>query len=308
MAPADIVSGVLIIFTSCIGVVGNVASIMYFGRRAYRRKTFFVLLVCLAVFDMNYLIVKLFFSKTVANVSKVFSYFVDSTKLYYFLGIHRRTLPDLIFMLHMITVTGSIFFTVSICIERYVVICRPFSHQSNPIHWKVYVTTVLFLTFTLNIIFYFLSFFKYSDHTVYIIVMLSSLIFLPCIILIVANVFIVRDLIKNRKTFFGVSVAKSKESIEDNTEMEKHVPTISARVDNVKSVSRIDRQRKKNAELAVMSLIIDMVFIISHLLNSTSFIFQFSPGLERLSDLLVVINSSINFYLYMIKKLINRYV
>lgn len=309
-----VVGGVLVILVACIGFVGNIASIIYFGRQKYRTKAFFLLLLFLALFDNIYLIGKLLQSKAIEYISSDFSSFAShaETSNDCYILLNGGCLNIFIFWtaeLHMFGVTGSIFFTLSICMERYIVICRPFFHQAHSINRKTYVSVVVFLTIALNITFFFLWAFK--RNTEYIILMIATLLVIPCLLLTMANVLIVKALIENRKMFYRVANAnqapRSAAMVPDRVDIRIPMSTLSARVDNVDNETNIDRRRKKNVELAIISLIISVVFIISHLLNALSDIFKIlPPHFVPVSNLLVVMNSSMNFYLFMTKKFFNN--
>ena len=208
----------------------------------------------------------------------------------------------------MFGVTGSIYFTVAICIERCFAICAPFFHHSRGIHWKIYVFGVSLITVVLNMAFFLVTTFVGTGKE-YRSLMFTSLLAIPSMVLIVGNMFIVKALYENRRTFQGTTntshVPRVTTRPEDITAPEIPISTISRSVNDNSHPSRMDRQRQKNVELAIFSLIIDVVFIISHTLNALSFIYHILPiDWKPTSDLLVVLNSSINFYLFMFKKCI----
>ena len=170
----------------------------------------------------------------------------------------------------MFGVTGSILFTISICIERYITICRPFFHNSRPINWKTYVLSVIFLTVTLNITFWICNLFLQPAE--YAIIMLVSLFLLPCVILIVSNAAIISVLNKNRKMFYTVPNDKYSEErsriFARGIVMQHSISRSSDRASNTECQTKLYRQRKKDTDLAIISLIVDVVFVVSQLFLS----------------------------------------
>ena len=297
------VIGILFLAVWCVGFFGNSTSILYFGRYKYRKKCFYMLLLFLAVFDNIYLVIKVL---EILNERK----FLHTTcELYEELQLLCDIPHVIAFVWHMFGVTGSITFTVSITIERYIVICKPFCHQTRPISWKVYVLISLFLTVTLTLIFQYGNRWQY-----YCSFMVVTLIVIPCLILISLNVLIVKTLIEGRKMFQkqsyeGVELqgAIFKTANQADSIHQEPISTISSRLDTKNGQAKIEKRRKKNAQLAVLSLIIDMSFIVSHLLNAGSACYNvLPPNLVPMSDLLVLMNSSVNFYLFLIKRLASR--
>lgn len=306
---------ILIILVACFGLLGNIASIVYFGRWQHRKKNFFVLLLSLAIFDNIYLTGKLFESKAIENISLEFQLLVVKE-------ISNGEHPDdcqftewsMQNMLHMFGVTGSVYFTLAICFERYLAICRPFFHYTRKISWKKYVIPVITLTVALNAIFILLKWFCKNQTYKY--VMVTSLLAIPAIILILADALIVRALIKNKRMFCNVTttntghITPSVSNISTNTTSVICIPSISANIDNNVCQESVEcKRRKKNADLAVISLIIDVVFIVSHLINAISYLYNvLDPNWHSISNLLVVLSSSINFYVYIVKTRTNIFI
>ena len=297
------VIGILFLAVWCVGFLGNSTSILYFGRNKYRKKCFYMLLRFLAVFDNIYLVIKIL---EILNERKFIHIICELHEELQFLC----DIPHAIaFVWHMFGVTGSITFTVSITIERYIVICNPFCHQTRPISWKVYVLTSLFLTVTLT------SIFQYGNRwQYYCTFMVVTLIVIPCVVVISLNVLIVKTLRESRKMFQKQSYdsvelqgAIFKTANQDDSIHQEPISTISARLATKNGEAKIQKRRKKNAQLAVLSLIIDVAFIVSHLLNAGNACYNILPSnLVPMSDLLVLMNSSVNFYLFLIKRLAGR--
>ena len=128
----------------------------------------------------------------------------------------------------------------------------------------------------------------------------TLLFYIPFLILIILNVLIVKEMTQNKKNF-----------IYDGDKMRGK--TDSEKVKTIHQSEEIQRRRKNNVKLAKLSLVIDIFFILSHALNfilvveAQPAIDQLKPFQSRLvlrsSFLLVVFNSSFNFYLFVWKKL-----
>ena len=126
------------------------------------------------------------------------------------------------------------------------------------------------------------------------------LFYIPFLILIVLNTFIVKEMTQNKKNF-----------ICDEDEMRGK--SDSEKVKKIHPSEEIQRRRKKNVKLAKLSLVIDIFFILSHALYFI-LVVEAQPVIDQLklfqsrlvlrcSFLLVVFNSSFNFYLFVWKKL-----
>ena len=126
------------------------------------------------------------------------------------------------------------------------------------------------------------------------------LFYIPFLILIILNAFIVTAMKQNKK-----SLIYDGDKMRGKTDSEK--------IKTIHQSEEIQRRRKKNVKVAKLSLVIDVFFILSHALNSILVveaklaIDQLKPFQSRLvlrcSFLLVVFNSSFNFYLFAWKKL-----
>ena len=298
------VIGILFIAVWCVGFLGNSTSILYFGRNKYRKKCFYMLLLFLAVFDNIYLVIK------VLELLNERKFIHNICKLYEELWFLCDIPPAIVLVWHGFGVTGSIALTVSITVERYIVICKPFFHQTRPISWRVYVLISLFLAVTLTLISRYGNGWQY--HCTF---MVITLLVIPSVVIISLNVLIVKTLVENRKMFqkqsyegIGYQGAIFKTESQDDSIHQETIPTITARLDtkNSDAKAKIEKRRKMNAQLAILSLIIDILFIVSHLLKAGSTCYKILPcNLVPMSDLLVLMNSSVNFYLFLIKRLVS---
>lgn len=331
----------LIIVVGCIGFFGNIAAIIYFGQKKYRSKSFFVLFACLGIFDNIYLIAKLCYSSAIYNVSTTLSSLMQEC---FSMNYCKFTYIGVTFGVHMFGVTGSILFTISICIERYITICKPFRHNSRPINWKRYVSGVMLFTITLNVTFWICNLFLEPEE--YAIIMLISLFLVPSVILIAANVLIVRTLIKSTKMIctsvpndtntggrlrisssvnlpaLPKSISQSLDRVSSSGNLQVPSESVPQSLDRgiqppmdrrvsqtsqIESQAKLYRQRKMDADLAIISLIVDVVFVVSQLFNAITDIYNIiPPKYVLISDFLVVMNSSVNFYIFMVKQFVSK--
>ena len=99
---------------SIVGVFGNISGIISFGKTKSSQKIFYSFMFYLAIFDLIYIIVGLLlFVFPHLSVS-----YITSGPWYY---IVPWAIP-----IGQISMTGSVYFTTGITIERYLTVCHPF--------------------------------------------------------------------------------------------------------------------------------------------------------------------------------------
>ena len=294
--PVGKIFGIIQFIVACLGILGNSAAVVYFGRKKYRKGTFFILLRFLAVMDNFFLVIFILLNGTIERISGDF---------------HSITMPlintyynTVLMSLEDIAKTGTVYLTLAICIERYLVICHPFLRVSVKISWKHYVLPTLCLMIILNPIFgsyYFLMrYYNYQENSSYMLFVLHlreiTLIYIPFLVLIVLNFFIVKELIKSRNMFNGKSAKQ------------KNIETISETTQMTNQSSVIIRRRENNVALAKLSLVIDVLFIISHGLNYhlIAYVGLKADLVVEILSIGVIFNSSANFYIYVLKRSFNR--
>lgn len=107
------IEGIALLHVGILGIVGNVAAITVFARQHLQRN-FHALMMSLSAFDLLYILASiLLFSIPQFNVNYRQSAFYNY--------ILPWTLP-----LAQVSITGSIYFTMAITVERYVCVCWPF--------------------------------------------------------------------------------------------------------------------------------------------------------------------------------------
>ena len=113
-----VVGGYMTIMLAVVGVVANIMAVMVLATRGVRNN-FNYLLISLAVFDLLFLLLSI-----VESVRKTFEERVaNGTELGGLLTqYHHHLFPYFLHPFHNILLTSSIFMTISISIERYLVI------------------------------------------------------------------------------------------------------------------------------------------------------------------------------------------
>ena len=138
-----IFEGILSLGVGLIGLIGNAALIVYFGRRKYQLRTFQRLLQWLSVFDSMFILSVIF----VFAFPKFYNDY-DYTR---FPKGSMFCIQPYILPLAEIGLTGSIYFTIAISVERYLVICRPFLHLTHSVSSKAYIIPIVCFSIIFNI-------------------------------------------------------------------------------------------------------------------------------------------------------------
>ena len=105
------------IIIGCFGIFGNSFAIFLFSQKKFQ-KNFHLLMMCLASSDLLYLVLAM----VMFGLPQFFP-FIQDTRLFLYL------IPHLLPLAH-ISLTGSIYFTLAITIERYTTVCHPFFKAS----------------------------------------------------------------------------------------------------------------------------------------------------------------------------------
>ena len=130
--------GIILLCIGIFGLVGNLLSIPYFIKRRPGQKTFYTLFIYLSVCDIIVVVIGML----LYGVPKVSEKYAQET----FLIIAPYILPTF-----EIGSTGGIYFTIAICIERYLVVCRPFWYREKAIPSTIYTIPIICFSVLYNI-------------------------------------------------------------------------------------------------------------------------------------------------------------
>lgn len=134
----QIIEGYLLTTIGVIGLIGNILAILVFARQRVQ-KNFHTLMVALAVFDIEYILM---------NIA-VFALPQFSTE-YKASGIYYYLLPWIL-PLAQVGLTGSIYFTMAIALERYFTVCHPFFRVSHTWSSRIYVIPIVSFALLFNL-------------------------------------------------------------------------------------------------------------------------------------------------------------
>ena len=129
---------VLLLFVGIFGIIGNISSIIIFARIRNQLK-FHRLMVMLAVYDTFCILLSIIIF-TFPLLSKKF---VTS-------GVYHHMVPKLL-PLVQIAMTGSVYSTIAISLERYLIVCHPFYVVSHEWSFKKYILPIITFSFVYNI-------------------------------------------------------------------------------------------------------------------------------------------------------------
>ena len=122
---ALIVEGIFLLIIGIFGIIGNVVAIVVFARQ-HLQKSFHALMLSLSAFDLVYITASIL----IFSIPQFSDNYKES-------GIYFYILPWVLPMAQ-VGLTGSIYFTMAITVERYVTVCHPFyRYFSLKMHHKV---------------------------------------------------------------------------------------------------------------------------------------------------------------------------
>ena len=122
-----------------LGCVGNIAGIITFGRPRLLQKNFYDFMFYLSIFDLIYVIVSLF----VFVFPHFSNYYRDNGPLVY-------AIPWCI-PIGQVSMTGSVYFTMAVTLERYFTVCQPFYMFSRNQHSKKIASMIILFSIIYNL-------------------------------------------------------------------------------------------------------------------------------------------------------------
>ena len=132
-------SGIMMLLVCTLGFVGNIAGIITFGRPRLLQKNFYDFMFYLSIFDLVYVIVSLF----VFVFPHFSNYYRDNGPLVY-------AIPWCI-PIGQVSMTGSVYFTMAVTLERYFTVCQPFYMISRNQHSKKIASMIILFSITYNL-------------------------------------------------------------------------------------------------------------------------------------------------------------
>ena len=126
------VSGVMLVTVGVLGIAGNILNLIVLCRKQFRNQVFYNLLTALACFDIIFIAS---FSTSVGYQSLACNPFN--------LLIRYITYPIL-----NLGLTGSVYMTIAISVERYIGVCRPYSTYKR--NAKTYILSVIAISVLYN--------------------------------------------------------------------------------------------------------------------------------------------------------------
>ena len=124
---------------SIVGIFGNIAGIIIFGKPRSSQKMFYSLMFHLAIFDLVYIIVGVLLF-TLPHLSADYA---NKGPWYY---IVPCAIP-----IGQISMTGSVYFTTGITIERYLTVCHPFFMFSRNLSTKPISIGIILFSIVYNL-------------------------------------------------------------------------------------------------------------------------------------------------------------
>ena len=106
--------GVIMLIVCTLGLFGNIAAIITFGKPRRLQRNFYTFMFYLAIFDLLYIVV----ATLVFILPQLSVYYKNEGSWHY---VVPWAIP-----IGQVSMSGSVFFTTVITIERYLTVCHPF--------------------------------------------------------------------------------------------------------------------------------------------------------------------------------------
>lgn len=281
-----VVHGFLVLFVGTIGIIGNIFCLLVLCRPSMRN-SINCLFIGLAAID-----ILLILSAFVMFSLPAFQVYVEHKFMWNVIDVYQYTTP-FVYPIAMITQTASVYMTLTIALERYLVVCLPLKSRSICTYGRAKrcVFTVVVFSFCYNVT----RFLEYSFETIVIdeergitVTFLQStdlrenLLYISIYINWLYMVFMCLVpfsvlFLVNLRIAWGIRQAR----------MER---------------SRISRTQRNEESLAIMLMVIVFIFIACNtpaMISNTMETFQIQAvKLTQISNLLIVFNSSTSIFIY----------
>ena len=129
------ISGIALVTIGFFGVIGNILSLIVLSQRLFRKKIFYNVLIVMAGFDIVVIVsygVKVGYQSMACREN------------------FRKELGRIAYLFLNVGLTGSIYSTIAVSIERYLNICLPHHYRCSNNRIWMYITFIFIITLTFN--------------------------------------------------------------------------------------------------------------------------------------------------------------
>ena len=312
---------IALLIVGTIGIIGNTLAILMFGTLKNQLK-FHRLMIMISIFDMSYILLNFI----------IFA-FPHASEAYRYGDMYCHMFP-VVYALRHVMLIGSIYSTIAISMERYLVVCHPFYALSHRWSAKMYVLPIVVFSFVYNIP----KFFEYTvdvpagaDDDVfsievtemrvnkyYVTVYIGWVNFfvsaiIPFAIVITLNILIVKNLRKQLKyrkkeTIIGILGAPGGLLAQSSYHPDQDQMCM--------PVSAVPMTKYNEMVLAKVSVSIVFFFVLCHSVKWVPDIYEIVYGYYEIEEaydppewiqictnvsiFLTTLNSSVNFYIYIV--------
>ena len=130
--------GVLLFIIGVCGIFCNTAAIFVLKRKRRYQRNFHALMMCLAVFDLCYICLAM----TIFSLKEFSEGYAN--------GLWYVIIPYAIPLIQ-ISLTGSIYCTMAITLERYLAVCRPFYRITRDWSSRIFVVPIILISVIYNL-------------------------------------------------------------------------------------------------------------------------------------------------------------
>ena len=300
------------LFVILSGLIGNLSTFLVFIQSRFRRNSTNIFLLVLAINDFFYLIFY-FIDDSIITIQYTYEIkmnFISDTlndlKLYHLIKYVRYVLRNI-----------SSYTVVIFTIQRLMLVYRPFSYRlkSKKSAWKL-IFVIIFLSITSNI--WILYKFNLENNFGLILAYIIYIILIPVLIILCSNIILIINLFKNNTIILNISKSTTTESMNrlNNNQTTTTTTTPINRpyyLSFNQFINKIALKANNPKHLTKMLLFISITYGLLNLqyLIVWSAVYQINSKLKnnddqmnihtiylRISELIYLINFSMNFYIY----------